>query len=336
MKLAKKIARKYIFPTAIKIGVDGLIRHQAKNSIINIMYHGVVNDDSCYFSPRHIEKIQFENHLKYFKNNFSIISTDEAFEKISNKETLNRKYLTISFDDGFKNNLTTALPLLEKYNIPTTFFISSICVNNNDEQYLWSELAAALNYFYKDEVLNIEDLVFEKMYNKKNKISFTDYIKKLSYYKRNNILLSIEEKFQIKKKIKSIPEEIWKLLNKEEIIKLSKSKVVQIGSHCHEHFNLGQIEINAAKEELEKSKYILEKLINKPINSVAYPDGSYNESIKNLAFEIGYKYQFAVNYKSANDIADNRIMNRHGISSTTTYESNILNLNKIISKKGNR
>lgn len=250
MKLAKKIARKYIFPTAIKIGVDGLIRHQAKNSIINIMYHGVVNDDSCYFSPRHIEKIQFENHLKYFKNNFSIISTDEAFEKISNKETLNRKYLTISFDDGFKNNLTTALPLLEKYNIPTTFFISSICVNNNDEQYLCSELAAALNYFYKDEVLNIEDLVFEKMYNKKNKISFTDYIKKLSYYKRNNILLSIEEKFQIKKKIKSIPEEIWKLLNKEEIIKLSKSKVVQIGSHCHEHFNLGQIEINAAKEEL--------------------------------------------------------------------------------------
>ena len=37
-----------------------------------------------------------------------------------------KKTITISFDDGFANNLNVALPILEKYDIPVTFFVSGI------------------------------------------------------------------------------------------------------------------------------------------------------------------------------------------------------------------
>jgi len=333
MKIQKRIARKFAFPVAMAFGVDKLLRGQASSSILNIMYHGVVTSDSTYFSARHITEEQFERHLKYYKNNFEIISVSEAFEKISSNEKLDKKYITISFDDGFKNNLTTALPLLEQYNIPTTFFISSICTDPTASKYLWSETIAALKYFYKDEPIKIQAHTFINLVDQQTETYLPNYIKALSYEKRDEILEMIENKYDLKTKIMSLPEEVWKLLNKEELIKLSQSKIVTIGSHGHRHFNLGEISPDAAREELIKSKEILEATIRKKITSIAYPDGSYNKMVKNIAESIGYKYQLAVNYKTSDDENDTRIMNRHGISSTTTYESNMLFFNKAFKNK---
>lgn len=334
MKIQKRIARKLIFPIAMKIGLDKFFRYQAKNSILNVMYHGVVSTDSCYFSPRHITKKQFEEHLKYFKENFEIISTDEAFRKVSDKEILSKKYLTISFDDGFKNNLTTALPLLEKYHIPTTFFISSVCVEDHEDNYLWPEVISAINYFYKNESIEINNMTFKNLKCEKENIYLPDFIKSLTYEKRDSVLKLIEKKYDLKSKIESLPEEIWKLLNKQELIELSKSSIVTIGSHGHRHFNLAEIEPEAAMEELRNSKELLSKSINSDVSLIAYPDGSYNENVKNIAEELGYSGQYAVKYKTSKDYTDTRIMNRHGISSTTTFDSNMLVLNRAFKKKG--
>ncbi len=334
MKLTKTIARKLVFPIAMRIGIDKLLRNQAKNSILHIMYHGVVTTDSSYFSPRHITEKQFEEHLKYYKENFEIISVNESFKKVLKGEKLNKKYITISFDDGFKNNLTTALPLLKKYNIPTTFFISSICVKENEDNYLWSELISALKYFYKNESIEINNMTFTNLYCKEENIELTDFIKSLPYDKRDDVLKFLEKKYNLKTKIESLPEEVWKLLNKEELIELSKSSLVTIGSHSHRHFNLAEIDPQAAKKELHISKELLNKTLGSDINLIAYPDGSYNETVKNIAEEIGYNGQLAVKYKSSKDYTDPRIMNRHGISSTTTFDSNMLVLNMAFKKKG--
>ena len=40
--------------------------------------------------------------------------------------------ISITFDDGFKNNFLEALPILKKYNIKATFYVSSALVNTSD------------------------------------------------------------------------------------------------------------------------------------------------------------------------------------------------------------
>ena len=317
----------------MSFGLDKIIRNLSGNSIINVMYHGVVNSNSNYYSPRHIDKTQFEKHLIYYKNNFEIISTAEAFRKIYNNKKLDKIYLTVSFDDGYKNNLTTALPLLEKYNIPTTFFISGICTNEHENQYLWPELMSALKYFYKNEQIKIKNQIFINLICKNSGAYLPHFIQSLPYNKRDKILKSIDKEYSLSSKIIQLPKEIWKLLNDNEIIKLSKSNIVTIGSHGYSHFNMKKIAFEGAKKELIKSKNILEKTIGLEVKEIAYPYGSYNNSIKNLAEEVGYKYQFAVSYNSKKDFDDARIMNRHAISSTTNYESNILNLNRAFLSK---
>lgn len=328
MKIQKQIARKLIFPIAMTLGYDKVLRNRASDSILNVMYHGVVTSNSNYFSPRHIDEKQFEKHLNYYKKNFEVISISEAFEKTFSNEKIDKKYLTISFDDGFKNNLITALPILEKYNFPTTFFISSICTENSNIHYLWPEMISAIKYFLKDTPIIVNGHTFVNLVCHERNYFLPDYLKTISCKERDMALKLIEEEHDLRTKIISLPEEIWKLLNNNELIKLSESKIVTIGSHAHNHYNLGEIGFVCAKQELMRSKELLEKSIGQEVTSIAYPDGSYNSEVKDLAKEIGYKYQFAVKYKLAEDLNDPRIMPRHGISSTTTFESNMFFLNR--------
>ena len=147
MKAYKTISRQLIFPMAMSLKVDRLIRYLSGNSLLNVMYHGVTLNNTQNFSPRHVIASDFEKEIVYFKKNFDIISVDEAFQRTRNDDCFRRKTITISFDDGFANNLSTALPILEKYNVPVTFFVSSICAENDGSRVLWPEFVAALKYF---------------------------------------------------------------------------------------------------------------------------------------------------------------------------------------------
>jgi len=328
MKITKRIARSFIFPVLMKGRFDLLLRYFSNKSLLNIMYHGVVNIDSNYFSPRNIHVNQFEKQIIYLKKNFNIVSVEEAFKMIQDNLKPKKKTITISFDDGLQNNLYTALPIIEKHKVPVTFFISSICTVENSTPYLWSELISALIYFHKDEIIMIDELVFKNFIETYSKTSIFNFLKACDFEERDRILGLIEDKYKISEKIKKIPEEVWKLMNSKELIKFSSSPYVTIGSHGHLHYNLGIISREKSIIELVESKKLLEKVIEKEINMIAYPDGCYTNEIKDITESVGYKYQFAVKYRVNNDINDKRIMNRHGISSGTTYDSNVLFINK--------
>lgn len=311
----------------MNIGFDRLIRANSSSTLLNLMYHGVVENDCCYFSPRHITDEQFEKHLIYLKKNFDIISLPEAFRRQHNNIRITKRTITISFDDGFQNNLTIALPLLEKYEIPATFFVSAICAQEMAYRCIWPELIATLNYFHPNEYIHIPTNLSQKEHFTLNSNTIAYYLKSCDIPERNIILQHLIDNYDLEHKISTITEEIWRLLTYDEVAILSQSPFSHIGSHGISHLNLGAISLKTARHELLSSKLILEECIGKTIDMIAYPDGSYNDEVKHIAEDVGYKFQVAVDYRSSSDFEDNRIMNRHGISPTTTFESNMLNLN---------
>lgn len=333
MSFSKKIARNFVFPTIVNLGFEKLLSKQSTNNFLNIMYHGVVKKDSTYFSPRHITAQQFEKQLIYLKKNFDIIDVNEAFDRNKNKSIPNKKTITISFDDGYLNNLTTALPLIEKYEIPCTFFISSFCVENAENPILWSDIIALINYYIK-EPITIDSRTFINLKEPNKNQHITDFIKQLPKEKRDKVINELYTKYDIELKLKSIDPEIWSLMNKHELQQFSKSKYVKIGSHGHLHYNLGMIDLKDAIDDMSKSKKLLEDAIEKEVNTIAYPDGNYTKEVKEEAKKIGFKHQLAVNYLLDNDNHDDCILNRHGISSTTTFESNMFFLHKAFKQKG--
>lgn len=83
-----------------------------------LMYHSIVERKI----PFSISPINFEKQVKYLKeNNFKFL-TIQDLEDINN---IPNKSVLITFDDGYENIFINAVPILEKYNIPAVFFVST-------------------------------------------------------------------------------------------------------------------------------------------------------------------------------------------------------------------
>lgn len=73
----------------------------------------------------------FEKQMQYLKDNdYHPITFKKYVNSFKNYVmVLPSRAVVISFDDGWKNQFDNAVPILEKYNFPATFFIVSDYVN---------------------------------------------------------------------------------------------------------------------------------------------------------------------------------------------------------------
>jgi len=69
---------------------------------------------------------------------------------------------------------------------------------------------------------------------------------------------------------------------------------MEVGSHAHNHTMLGELTIDESIKELTTSKSILEKILDKPVISVAYPYGSIPKGYNKIAKKIGFQYGLAI------------------------------------------
>ena len=74
---------------------------------------------------------------------------------------------------------------------------------------------------------------------------------------------------------------------------MSKNKNILIGSHTLSHPILTKCSENLVKHELTESKNILEKWLEKPIKSFAYPNGEYRAREIEILKESGYEIAFS-------------------------------------------
>src|SRR5690606_18113223 len=123
MKLSKKIARHIVLPAAMRWGLDRIMLGQSGKTCGIINFHGVRQVAENHLNNRHLPEDDLEKILKYLKSRFEIVSLEKIFEFHRSKRIPSRKVVALTFDDGYLNNFTVALPLLEKYQIPATFFI---------------------------------------------------------------------------------------------------------------------------------------------------------------------------------------------------------------------
>lgn len=198
-----------------------------------LLYHRIdnISDDPIMLC---VAPECFEKHLIFLKENYKIISLKELSYKIISK-TLKGNELAITFDDGYKDNFTKALPLLEKYNVPATIFVSTKFLGQR-ASFKWD-----LEY-------NEEDRAF--------------------------------------------------FLNEQEIKRLSDHPLVEIGAHTHNHQRLSDLDYKKQKEDILKSKNILEKITKKEIELFAYPFGGkldFDRDSKKLVEELGFQFAYTNN-----------------------------------------
>ncbi len=266
-------------------GCERFLRKFSKAKNLIITYHGITKLNYNHINKRHTTVENLKLQINYFKKHFRIVSLKEIFSLYRRNSNHSKSTIAITFDDGYENNFTNALPLIEKFEIPVTFFISSICLDKGNS-ILWPDLIDIFIHFSDTNRLEFEDLIFNKYNNTfytSNNVELRNFIKSLNLEERDRFLKIIMKYLPYKKINSYIPSEFYKLLNYEQLKIISQNQNIEIGSHSHQHLNLANISFKESKNELITSKKLLESIINNNVESFASTDGSSNENIKNLA-----------------------------------------------------
>ena len=83
-----------------------------------LVYHTIDQTDGPTACAETISPERFEQQLRWLSRRRRVVSLEETLTR-SPKENV----VAITFDDGYRDNLTIALPLLEKYSLPMTLFV---------------------------------------------------------------------------------------------------------------------------------------------------------------------------------------------------------------------
>jgi peptidoglycan/xylan/chitin deacetylase (PgdA/CDA1 family) len=286
-----------------------------------LIYHGVDENGTLDYNSRFISTAYLEQQLQYFKQNFHVVSLDDYFAQKFHKEKLT---VALTFDDGYANNYRYVLPLLEKYQLPATFFITGI--RDAKQDILWPDfldLAGAQTDASFE--LNGEQMI------KKGKHGYVSQatgktLKKMCQASGWEFKKQVMECFPGGEKFKenTTLNDLWQQMATSEIQAMAASKWATIGSHGYYHNCLDKIPFQAASEELKQSKTFLENTIQKEVKSVAYPEGLYTRELVEEATKFGYTQQLAVEYIYAEDEKDERILKRFGINPYISWNNQLI------------
>tara|TARA_E500000178_G_scaffold356643_1_gene436539 strand:+ start:2320 stop:3246 length:927 start_codon:yes stop_codon:yes gene_type:complete len=255
------------------------VKKLPKNSISIFLFHGII--DSHFksktitnYNNKHIQAKDFRYFLRDISKISDPISMDEVYEITKEKKKLNSKKFAVTFDDGFENNLSIATPILKKFKIPYTIYITTKFIENNFMSWI-DTIDYAID---KTKRKNLKIPGFKKKFlinSRSKKILILNKIR--SYVKSNKKVDPYKFSKQIcdHLSINKFPRNnvIYKKLSWKQIKMLFKNNLCIIGGHSHSHKILGYLSNSELKYEVEKSCKLIRKNLGFKIEHYSYPEG---------------------------------------------------------------
>lgn len=234
---------------------------------------------------------KLEEFILYFKlKGFVFISLDELSDWLENKNKIKRKFICLTFDDGYKDNLVFGLPVLKKYNVPATIYVTNCFPDGN--AILWWYLFEDYVKINRQLQLTSSIVNYEFFWNNEHEAyaqfgSISNAIKSIPFIELHDVLKTAFKlnDLELTAQVKS------ESLTWEEVKNLSNEPLITIGAHTKNHVALKQQNKELVEQELRNSKLELESKIGKKVMHFAFPYGGLFD-VSNADIELTQKVGF--------------------------------------------
>ena len=254
-----------------------------KDTFAIFLFHGVINETIAgirNYTKKHIQIDIFEEIISTLKKQGNAVSMDEITHCFNNNEKLPEYSYAITFDDGFENNYSLAVPVLEKYRTPAVFYVSTNLIDNNYMTWI-DKIEYCIDNVSKIEINLPWNDISIKLTNNQSKIKCLNQIRKNvklnpNKYNPDKIIETVFEQCS-KVQISSNNHILDKKMNWNQINLIHNHPLFEIGGHSHNHVSLGSINSKDLKEEVGQSIKLLTEKGKINLEHYSYPEGQEND-----------------------------------------------------------
>jgi peptidoglycan/xylan/chitin deacetylase (PgdA/CDA1 family) len=229
-----------------------------------------------------------------------------------------KQAVVVTFDDGYADNLYSAKPLLERYDIPATLFVTTGHVGHPYE-FWWDELDRVLlqpGTLPPRLELSVDGCAWQWELGEAATYTTADYQRDRTWHiereddptPRHRLHRSLyqllhnlteRDKQQLLGNLRE-----WagaepngrpthRTLSYDELIQSAQGSLVEIGAHTVTHASLATLPVAAQQDEIRHSRACIENILNRPVTSFAYPHGSYTQETVAIVRGAGFAFACA-------------------------------------------
>jgi peptidoglycan/xylan/chitin deacetylase (PgdA/CDA1 family) len=288
------------------------------------MYHYVRDlQHSRYPAIKGLDVSLFRQQLEFFKENFNVITMEQLIDSVQTGSNLPDNAILLTFDDGYIDNYTYALPLLEEFQMQGSFFIPGktfkehklLDVNkihfilaSADINKLVVDLKCKMDFYRGagNEYAPTDELYKEYAVANRFDNKDTIFVKRilqnvLPENIRNLISSELFEKY-VGVSEEKFAHELY--MTKEQIHTL-KRHGMYIGVHGYDHYWLGKLDTKQMHKDIDEALDSLEGIVDRNKWIINYPYGNYSDEVIEYARNNGAVLGLSTEVRAANFETDN-------------------------------
>ncbi len=296
------------------------------NNLQIVMYHYVRDlKHSRYPEIKGMDISLFREQIKFLCETFKIVTMEQVIAALKGQFRLPDKAILLTFDDGYIDNFTYVMPVLEEANVQGSFFIPGKTFAEHkllDVNKIHYILASA-----KPENL-LEDLFCKMNYYRGNEFDFQSNEELFAEYASETGRFDSREIVFIKRMLQTVlPERLrnritseliekyvgvdeeklaYELYMTEEQIRTLKRHGMYIGVHGYDHYWLADLSEQQMRSDIDNALGVMEEFIDRREWIMNYPYGNYNEAVIRYISGCGCYMGFTTEVRTADIYNDNR------------------------------
>lgn len=238
---------------------------RGRQRLVVLHYHRVCAERDALY-PDNLDPETFEAQIRVIGAVYSVLPLGEAMRRLRRGELPDRA-LCITFDDGYADNFSVALPILRAQGLPATFFIASGYMNGGT---MWNDrIILALRRLRRPvdlRPLGLPD--FQPADVSRLRGSLDDIVRSVKYR-------APEERERIADQLVGLSGStpLPRMMMTPEEVRQMADAGMEIGAHTVTHPILAQVPLDVAEAEIIRSKTQLEEMTGRPVELFAYPNG---------------------------------------------------------------
>jgi len=247
--------------------VGNLLTGSSARGRVTILIYHRVRDSLDPIFPEEIDAVAFTGQMEMLASEFKVLPLGEACRHLA-LGSVPPRTVCVTFDDGYADNERIALPILQKFKIPATFFIAS---GYSDGGIMFNDVlieavSQAPDGVYDLSRLGLGVLAIHSCATRRAAINeLLDQLKYLEPSRRKEAVEGIAEMLGV-----AVPHDL--MMGAEQIQHLHTAGM-EIGGHTTNHPILAAVNDDQARVEIEENRRHLEEITGAPIRLFAYPNG---------------------------------------------------------------
>lgn len=269
-----------------KYVVRCLSRGKAQGKLFVFIFHRVLGRPDALLGSEPDQQT-FDWMVRYISRTFNVLTFGEAMSRLQQGD-LPPSAACITFDDGYQDNYSVALPVLQRHGIKATFFIATGFLGGGR---MWNDdVIEAIRATESNEVdwsdLGLGHHVWANINQRRESLnSILSHLKYLPHPQRAETARKLARRA-------GVAEHSELMMNHDEVRAL-RAAGMEIGGHTRTHPILSGLSDEQAEIEIVEGKKDLEEILGQAVDVFAYPNGNPERDLSardaELISKAGYR-----------------------------------------------